>query len=617
MKYILLLLSLSLSLLTLAQTPKTISYQGVARNATGQPIPNQPIKIKLSLLETTTSTNSLYTETHTLSTTAQGLFAVQIGAGTVLSGSYATLDWSIGPKFVKTEIDPNGGDNFTLSSTNPLNAVPFALFAQSGTPGPQGPAGATGPQGPIGLTGPAGATGPQGPAGAVGATGPQGPIGLTGPAGSIGATGPQGPIGLTGPAGAAGPPGPAGPGYSNGTAQGQMMYWNGTSWLTINPGSTGQTLTFCNGVPTWGPCPLVLATLTTTTVSSITSTTASSGGNITSDGGSAITARGIVWSTSQNPTIALTTKTNNGTGTGSFTSNLTGLSPSTVYYVRAYATNSAGTAYGNQSSFNSQTGVSLNIETSLIPSGTFTMGSPSTEPTRRTDEVQHQVTLSTFRISKYEISNAQYSSFLNANNIGSNGLFALGDYPTQVLIYSNTDWGLIWSGTQWQPVLGKENYPVLNVTWYGAQEFANYAGGRLPTEAEWEYACRGGANTIFNTGNCLSNTQANYDWAYPLSSCTNTSTNYTVQTQSVNSFSPNSFGLYNMHGNVREWCADWYGAYTTTAQTNPSGPTTGVSRALRGGGLGDHAQICRSAFRDYYNPDFIYSFFGFRLAFAP
>jgi uncharacterized protein (TIGR02145 family) len=213
MKFILLLLSLSLSLLTLAQTPKTISYQGVARNATGQPIPNQPIKIKLSLVETATSTTSLYTETHTLSTTAQGLFAVQIGAGTVLSGTYATLDWSNGPKFVKTEIDPTGGDSFSLSSTNPLNAVPFALFAQSGTPGPQGPAGATGPQGPIGLTGPAGQTGAtglqgpaglQGPVGHTGATGAQGPIGLTGPAGQTGATGPQGPIGPTGTTGSAG-----------------------------------------------------------------------------------------------------------------------------------------------------------------------------------------------------------------------------------------------------------------------------------------------------------------------------------------------------------------------------------------------------------------------------
>jgi uncharacterized protein (TIGR02145 family) len=141
----------------------------------------------------------------------------------------------------------------------------------------------------------------------------------------------------------------------NGTAQGQMMYWNGTSWITITPGSTGQTLTFCNGVPTWGPCPASLATLTTTTVSSITSTTASSGGNISNDGGGAVTARGVCWSTSQNPTIALTTKTLDGTGTGTFTSSITGLSPSSVYYVRAYATNSAGTSYGNQQTMTTTT----------------------------------------------------------------------------------------------------------------------------------------------------------------------------------------------------------------------------------------------------------------------
>jgi hypothetical protein len=114
------------------QAPKTISYQGVARNAAGQPIPNQNIKIKLSLLETATSSTALYAETHNPTTTGQGLFAVQIGAGVVLSGTYNTLDWSNGPKFVKTEIDPTGGNNFTLSSTNPLNAVPFALYAENG-----------------------------------------------------------------------------------------------------------------------------------------------------------------------------------------------------------------------------------------------------------------------------------------------------------------------------------------------------------------------------------------------------------------------------------------------------------------------------------------------------
>jgi hypothetical protein len=228
------------SLLSYGQTPKTISYQGVARTATGQPIPNQSIKIKLSLLETATSSNSLYTETHTPTTTGQGLFAIQIGAGTVLSGTYLNLDWSNGPKFVKTEIDPTGGDNFTLSSTNPLNAVPFALFAQNGTPGPQGPAG---PTGPIGLTGPAGATGPQGPigltglqgpsgqSGATGTTGAQGPIGLTGPAGAAGL---QGPIGLTGPTGVTGAKGDKG---DTGT-QGPIGQ-TGATGLTGPAGATG------------------------------------------------------------------------------------------------------------------------------------------------------------------------------------------------------------------------------------------------------------------------------------------------------------------------------------------------------------------------------------------
>ena len=272
MKHLLLLLSLSLSLLTLAQTPKTISYQGVARNATGQPIPNQPIKIKLSLLETATSTTSLYTETHTPTTTGQGLFALQIGAGSVLSGSYATLDWSNGPKFVKTEIDPTGGDNFTLSSTNPLNAVPFALFAQSGTPGPQGPqglkgdTGATGPQGPIGLTGPQGLkgdTGVRGPVGTQGIAGTNGKTilnGITKPAISIGTVGDfyintasdtlYGPkttggwgtgVSLIGPKGS----------FPNGTNPGDMQYWNGSLWQMIPKGLDEQVLTISNGIPKW------------------------------------------------------------------------------------------------------------------------------------------------------------------------------------------------------------------------------------------------------------------------------------------------------------------------------------------------------------------------------
>jgi formylglycine-generating enzyme required for sulfatase activity len=220
-------------------------------------------------------------------------------------------------------------------------------------------------------------------------------------------------------------------------------------------------------------------------------------------------------------------------------------------------------------------------------------------------------------MSKYETSNAQFAAFLNAKSIGSNGLYALGAYPTQVLIYANAIYGLTWTGTQWQPVAGKENFPVVNETWYGATEFATYAGGRLPTEAEWEYACRGNTTTAFSTGACLNNTQANYRWDFPLTGCSNTSTAYPNQTQAINSYSPNAFGLYNMHGNVWEWCADWYGTYSTTAQTNPTGVSSGSSRVFRGGGWNENARYCRSAGRDFSGPNGDANFVGFRLSFAP
>lgn len=267
-----LLIPFCIAFLSYGQPPKTISYQGVARNSTGQPIPNQGIKIKLSLLETATSSTSFYTETHTTTTTNQGLFALQIGAGTVVSGTYENLDWSTGPKFVKTEIDPLGGDNFTLSSTNPLNAVPFALFAASGTPGPQGPQGLKGDTGAPGPQGPIGPIGPQGIKGDTGVRGPIGPQGIAGtngktilngttrPANSIGTVGDfyintssdslYGPktasgwgngISLIGPKGS----------FPNGTNPGDMQYWDGNQWVMIPRGDNNSTLVIKNGIPKW------------------------------------------------------------------------------------------------------------------------------------------------------------------------------------------------------------------------------------------------------------------------------------------------------------------------------------------------------------------------------
>jgi hypothetical protein len=136
-----------------------------------------------------------------------------------------------------------------------------------------------------------------------------------------------------------------------GNAAGDMMYWNGNRWVLLPAGTPGQFLTLAAGTlqPTWtgGSSPV----LTTTAVTSVTQSAATSGGNIVSDGGAAITSRGVVWDTFANPTIALSTKTVNGGGTGNFTSNLTALVAGKTYYVRAYATNTSGTTYGNQLNF--------------------------------------------------------------------------------------------------------------------------------------------------------------------------------------------------------------------------------------------------------------------------
>ena len=268
---------LTFNFLLQAQPPLRFSYQSIIRNPAGQALQNQAVGMRLSILQSSETGTAVYVETHTATTNTSGLVSLQVGGGTVLSGSMAAINWAAGPYFIKTETAPGGGSNYSITGTSQLLSVPFAQYAEK-----------------------------------------------------------------------------AANGLPAGSNPNQLMYWNGTAWTQLNPGNNGQTLTICNGILTWttgGVCPANLPTLNTTAASAITTTTASSGGNITSDGGGSITARGVCWSTSQNPTIALSTKTSDGTGTGSFASSLTGLSPNTLYYARAYATNAAGTAYGNQISF--------------------------------------------------------------------------------------------------------------------------------------------------------------------------------------------------------------------------------------------------------------------------
>jgi hypothetical protein len=154
----------------------------------------------------------------------------------------------------------------------------------------------------------------------------------------------------------------------NGNTQGDMLYWNGSNWVTVPAGQHGQGLFFCNGIPSWGGCaPLV----TTTPIYDTTTSSAVSGGNITNDGGSTIISRGVVWDSQPNPTIMLSTKTIDGADTGNFVSNITSLIFNTTYYVRAYGTNSNGTSYGNQVIFKTKPLVLPTLTTNPIFETTF------------------------------------------------------------------------------------------------------------------------------------------------------------------------------------------------------------------------------------------------------
>ncbi len=218
------------------------------------------------------------------------------------------------------------------------------------------------------------------------------------------------------------------------------------------------------------------------------------------------------------------------------------------------------------------------------PPGTFTMGSPNSEDDRSDDEEQHQVML-------------------------TNGFWMLETEVTQ---------------KQWKAVMGNnpsnfkgDDLPVEKVSWNDCQEFCKKCAQlgfpvQLPTEAQWEYACRAGSTTAYFWGNALNGDKANCDGNYPCG--TTTKGPYLVKTTPVGSYQPNAWGLYDMHGNVWEWCQDWYAkAYPSGSVTDPTGPSSGSNRVSRGGCWDSSARYCRSASRDYSGPGNRDDHLGFRL----
>ena len=370
------------------QAPQKMSYQAVIRNSSSVLVVSAPIGMRISILQGSSSGSSVYTETQTISTNANGLVSLEIGTGTLVSGNFATINWANGPYFIKTETDPLGGTSYTITGTSQLSSVPYALFS-AGSANGETPGTAVGDMkywnGAAWVMIPVGTPGQflqlnasnipswNGGTFATVTTDPIAP--QTSFSSFVGVTGTLVNNGITAAGGSpvfgygmcwSTSPNPTTANYSNynptsipvgpfsypiGNLLPNTTYYVRAYVLTSAGTAYGNQVTFTTFNPT-------IPTVTTTAVTGITGGVANSGGNVSSDGGAFVTAKGVCWSTSPNPTIA-DSKTFDASNIGSFSSIMNGLTISTVYYVRAYATNVAGTAYGNQFTFTTSSTLSI------------------------------------------------------------------------------------------------------------------------------------------------------------------------------------------------------------------------------------------------------------------
>lgn len=251
---------------------------------------------------------------------------------------------------------------------------------------------------------------------------------------------------------------------------------------------------------------------------------------------------------------------------------------------------------------------SIGMKLVRIPAGTFVMGSPRKEAERDDKEERHEVAITKpSYMGVFEVKQSEYQTVVSGSNIADRSSFR-----------------------------GDDN-PVENIEWIYATAFCELLSNRveekkagrkyrLPTEAEWEYACRAGSSTAFHYGDSLSSEQANFNGNYPAGDAKKGK--YVRQTAKVGSYEPNAFGLYDMHGNVAEWCADWYDPeyYLDSPDEDPLGPPLGVLKTkftnngnqnffvvVRGGCWVDDGRACRSAYRFRAMPKTQYRLIGFRV----
>jgi len=254
---------------------------------------------------------------------------------------------------------------------------------------------------------------------------------------------------------------------------------------------------------------------------------------------------------------------------------------------------------------------SLGVRLAYIPAGKFGMGSPKDEPKREAQEKRHEVVLTKdFYLGVHEVTVGQFRAFVSDSG-----------YMTEATRDGEGSWGITSTGKferdakyNWKnPGFEQtDNHPVVDVSWRDAKAFCEWLSEkekktyRLPTEAEWEYACRAGTKTAYSfgddpqdlltTGNAADATARQTFKAWSLGIKGKDSYAYSAP---VGQFKPNRFGLYDMHGNVWEWCEDWYDptGYSGQRQTDPKGPASGERRVHRGGGWSSAPERCRSASR--------------------
>jgi formylglycine-generating enzyme required for sulfatase activity len=231
---------------------------------------------------------------------------------------------------------------------------------------------------------------------------------------------------------------------------------------------------------------------------------------------------------------------------------------------------------------------SIGMKFAWIPAGNFVMGSPKQEAERSYDETQHKVTLTKgFYMGVHLVTQEQW-------------LDVTGNNPSKFK--------------------GEKNLPVERVSWNDCQEFIKKLREkdkkpyRLPSEAEWEYACRAGTKTPFHFGDTISTDQVNYIGNFVYGD--GKKGVYREKTMPIGSFPANAFGLHDMHGNLWEWCQDWYGDYPANDVVDPHGPENGEHRVVRGGSWGSVPQFCRSAYRYGHGPGRRYLDFGLRVCFS-